>query len=119
MDSKLNTVIRGHTLLSQDVAENEGSTKQPYKVIKMNSGINLSQEPPIKSHEVLMKDLNEEISAWTHALSQSLMAMNTYVSGCLHRLEQGRLNNGQVLEIIKKIAEQITILANKIQRMKK
>jgi hypothetical protein len=119
MDSKHNTLIRGHTLLSNYVAGDEHGTKPPYKVIKMDSNLNLSQEPLIQSHEVLDKGLDEEISAWVHELSQSLLVMNTYISGCMHRLEQNRLNNDQVLEIIKKIAEQIKILGIKIHRMKK
>lgn len=52
-----------------------------------------------------------------HELNQPLTAINTYVLGCIKRLENHYNNREQIIVIMKKILSQIEMVNHKVYQM--
>lgn len=61
---------------------------------------------------------NEVISLLAHELTQPLMIINTYISGCIYRLQENKLNHTQLIDIMNNIKHHATLMGNRIHELK-
>jgi len=62
--------------------------------------------------------MNQMVSTLAHELNQPLTAINSYISGCIHRIEAGTLQKEELLSIMKKAVKNAELAGNIIHRMK-
>lgn len=60
---------------------------------------------------------NEIISKLIHELTQPLMVIHTYVNGCIYRLQEDKLDNAQLLEILSSVKQHAGILGRTIHQL--
>ncbi len=65
-----------------------------------------------------MRSMNEQIYSIAHNQNHSLAVMDNYIYGCIRRLELGKFNAEELLQTLKKVAQQSRVLANIILQMK-
>lgn len=61
---------------------------------------------------------SEVISLLAHELTQPLMVINTYISGCIYRLQENKVNIPQLIEIMTNIKQQAALMGSKIHELK-
>jgi phosphoglycerate-specific signal transduction histidine kinase len=57
-------------------------------------------------------------TTFVHELNQVLMIINTYLLGCIKRLEKPNVNIEQIIIVMHKIIKQVDLLSKKIQDLK-
>lgn len=65
-----------------------------------------------------MRSMNEQIFSIANNQNHSLAVLDNYIYGCIRRLESDKFNADDLLNILKKVAQQSRILANIILQMK-
>lgn len=61
---------------------------------------------------------NGIISMLAHELTQPLMVINTYLSGCIYRLKENRIDNTQLVDIMNNIKQHAVLMGDKIHELK-
>lgn len=65
-----------------------------------------------------MRSMNEQVYSIAHSQNHSITVIDNYIYGCIRRLETGKCNIDELLQIMKKTAQQSRILANIINQIK-
>lgn len=65
-----------------------------------------------------VNSMGEMASALAHELNQPLTAINSYVSGCIHRLEKNTYEKDQIIDVLKKTMQNAELAGQIIHRMK-
>lgn len=73
----------------------------------------LNDEQQEESNECIVKT----VSGFLHDLSQSLLVIHAYVSGCNERIKNNGLSAGEFSEALKKIDSHTEIMGHKIHAL--
>ncbi len=70
------------------------------------------------AHLARINSMGEMASTLAHELNQPLTVINTYLSGCILRLEQGKSDPAAIIQAMKKAMQNVTLAGEIIHRMK-